>query len=269
MLHRFYTLNGVKFDPLELQVIRAVQWEDRDDKPLTLPMLQKMMDVANIRGKALVSFLISTGLRSGEAAQVELSDVDGVVVRIRNKIAKSGRGGTVYLTAEAREYLDLFLDVRDEYLRVANLKTFGWKRPEDYENRLFGISRETMRSIFARLYDTVDGERGRYHARCTIHSCRKYFRTQAVRSMPLDVVEKIMRHTGYLTAAYVRISDDETQQLFHAGEHALYITRSDQRLSQNELDNLKRENKELRERDAEYERRLRLVEKYIGEKGKE
>jgi len=269
ILHRFMEINGVFFDPLELNIVRALSTEDLDDKPLELSTLQKMMDLASVHGKAILSTLISTGMRRKECSLLLLSDLDKDLIRIRNEIAKGGRGGTVYLTSEAREYLDLWLKERPNYLERVKRKRFSEYRPKD-DQRLFACGDFTMRDIFHRLYMKVDGERGKYRDRCTLHSCRKYFRTHAVKTMPLDLVEKILRHTGYLTSSYVRISDAEARRVFHEGEHVLYITRKDQRLSDTKIDLLERKNKELSEKVGEIsdlKGRLLLLELYA-EKGK-
>jgi len=68
--------------------------------------------------------------------------------------------------------------------------------------------------------------------------------------MSIDLVEKIMRHSGYL-GQYIQIPDMEKQ--FHAGEAALYITRADHRVQGNKLDALQREN-------AALEARLKAIE---------
>jgi len=247
IIHRFYSLNGAKFDELDLNVLRPQRAEEQDDKPLELETLQKMMDLGDLHSRAILSGLTSTGMRAGECCKLRLSDVNGDTITIPNKIAKGNRGGKVYLTAEAREYLDLWLRDRDRYLKVARTKYYSKNIPVN-DDRLFCAAYPTLRRIFARLYDLVDGERGRYWSKCTIHSCRKYFRTHAVRSMPLDTVEKIMRHTGYLTSSYVRISDEEARKQFHAGEAELYITRADHRIQGGRLDALEAENAVLLER---------------------
>jgi integrase len=246
ILHRYFELNGVKFDPLELNIMKAQSNEEPDDKPLELETLQKMMDLTSVHGKAILSTLISTGMRRNECSRLLLSDLDGDTIKIRNEIAKGGRGGTVYLTSEAQEYIGLWLKERDDYIAQAVQKRYSQYRPRD-DQRLFACSDATMRDIFARLYQKVDGEKGKYRDRCTLHSCRRYFRTHAVKTMPLDVVEKILRHSGYLTGSYVRITDAEARRVFHEGESVLYITRSNHRITTTALDALKRENAELRE----------------------
>jgi integrase len=246
ILHRFMKLNGVKFDELELNVITAQSKEDPDDKPLEPETLQKMMDLTSVHGKAILSTLISTGMRRQECSRLLLSDMDGDTIRIRNEIAKGGRGGIVYLTAEAQEFIGLWLKQRDEYIRNASKKRYSESRPKD-DLRLFACSDATLRDIFARLYQKVDGEKGKYRDKNTLHSCRRYFRTHAVKTMPLDLVEKILRHSGYLTGSYVRISDDEARRVFHEGENVLYITRCDHRIQGSEVGALRREVVELRE----------------------
>jgi len=247
ILHRYFMINGVKFDPLELNILKAQRIDESDDKPLTLETLQKMMNLGSLHTKTILITLISTGMRAGECCQILLSDVKGDIIHIRPEIAKGRRGGDVYLTKEARDFMDLWLKDRDRYIKTADKrgkylvrKGYG-KAREKNDKRLFACSYATLLSTFSHLYDQVDGEQGKYHAKITPHSTRKYFRTQAVKTMPLDLVEKIMRHSGYLTDEYVRIPPEEARRQFHAGESALYILRSP------EVNDLKRERDELKE----------------------
>ena len=211
-----------------------------------------MMDLTDVHGRALLSFLVSTGCRASETSEILLSDVDGDVVTIKNEIAKGAHGGKVYLTSEAREYLDLWFKERADYIRIADarvkgLKKTGGTRPKQ-DNRLFCCSYTSLHRIFSRLYEKVDGQQGKYHAMCTIHSCRKFFRTHAATTMHTDLVTGLLRQTGYLDSTYVRMSDAEKYQQFKAGEASLYLTRADHRVQSSKLDQLQRENAVLLER---------------------
>lgn len=254
ILRRYFSLNGVEFDPLEFSVINKKTVQEINDKPISLETLQQMMDLTNVHGRAMLSFLVSTGCRAGEFCQLLLSDVDGDVVTIRNEIAKGGRGGKVYLTSEAREYLDLWLREREQYLKVVDARSkslmkMGILRPKN-DNRIFGVGYASFRKWFTRLYMSVDGERGKYGNMCTPHSCRKYFRTHAVKTMSLDLVENLMRHTGYLNSAYVRTTEEERRSEFHAGENILYLTRADHRITTNAVSSLKKELADVKEQMA-------------------
>jgi integrase len=268
VLRRYFTQNGVVFDELEYNATNPKVTREQNDKPLELATLQKMMDLTDPHGRALLSFLVSTGCRAGETCQIRLSDVQGDVVTIRNEIAKGGHGGKVYLTAEAREFLDLWLADRDDYIRIADarikgLKKTGGKRPQK-DDRLFATAYTGMHKIFTRLYDKVDGEQGKYHAMCTIHSCRKYFRTHAAQAMHPDLVTGLMRQTGYLDSTYVRMTDEEKRREFHAGEAVLYITRADHRVQTGKLSALERQNQELQARLAAIEEEGKRTERERG-----
>lgn len=268
ILRRYFTINGVEFDEMEFNAVKPKIVKEHNDKPLELETLQKMMDLTDTHGRALLSFLVSTGCRAGETAEILLSDVKGDVVTIRPEIAKSKQGGKVYLTSEAREYLDIWLRERSDYIRIADARMKGLcgkknphpsaPRPKN-DQRLFAISYNSMHRIFSRLYDKVDGEQGKYHAQCTIHSCRKFFRTHAAQTMHPDLVTGLMRQTGYLDSTYVRMSDAEKYQQFKAGESALYITRADHRIQDSKLSKLERMNQELRERLQQIENRENVI----------
>jgi integrase len=266
ILHRYMQINGVQFDVMQKNIFTLRCTEERDDKPLELQTLQRMMDLGSIQAKAIISTLISTGMRAGECSQLLLSDLNGDTITIPNKIAKSGRGGKVYLTTEAQEFIGLWLKERDQHIRRTTISTRNmFKEARKDDQRLFACSYNSIQQVFSRLYMKVDGEQGKYRAKCTPHSTRRYFRTHAVRSMPLDTVEKILRHSGYLTDAYVRISDEEVRKQFHAGEASLYITRKDHRIAQSEIDTLRRERDEQAVRISELADDMVLLKKVVGE----
>lgn len=245
ILLRYYKVNGITaFDELEIAVLKPRDYEEPDDKPLTLDILKKIMEVANIRERAMVTMLISTGMRAGELSAITTDDVDGDTVRIRPEVTHQ-RGRTVYLHAEARKALDVWLSHREEYKISIDRKYYSRGRTGE-DTRLFCCSYTSLKNIWLKLYNRVDGERGKYHAKCTTHSCRKYFRTNAVHKMDLDLVEKIMGHEGYLTKAYVRITDEDARRMFHEGEHTLYITRPDQRIQDGELAQLREKVAEMK-----------------------
>jgi integrase len=264
ILSRYMRMNGVVFDEMERQAARPRVTKEYCDKPLTVDLLRKMMDLTDAHGRAIITFLVSTGCRPGEAAQVLLSDVKSDVVTIRNEIAKGGRGGKVYLTAEAREYLDLWLRERDRHLQRNQRRTRGIQpgsKGPAIDKRLFGIKYSSLLGLFSRLYRKVDGERGKYgRNRCSPHSCRRYFRTVAAKELGVDITDKIMRHTGaYLSGSYVRLNDEEIREAFHRGEHALYVTREHQHPDRNEIEILKQERSELEDRMILMEKRMEEI----------
>lgn len=282
IIHRYMELNGVVFDELEYNAVRVSVTEERTDKPLTLDILQKMIDQGTPHTRALITFLVSTGCRAGETSKILLSDVgkiehgrfipdiNGDVVQVRNEIAKRKKGGLVFLTAEAREYLTIWLKDRERFIRDADKRTSQLftastrhervprkdegkriTRPEN-DQRLFACSYGTIDKAFVKLYMKVDGERTTGNkfqkAKITAHSCRAFFRTNAAKTMGIDLTEGILRHSGYLNQSYVRMTPEDRYTQFHEGEAALFVTRADHRIQAGKLDVLTKNNKELQER---------------------
>lgn len=278
VLRRYAVLNGVVFDELEFNAMKPKANKEHNDKPITLPMLQGMMDLTDAHGRSLLSFLVSTGVRAGELTQLQLSDIGriegerfvpditGDVINVRNEIAKGGHGGLVFLTDEAREYLTLWLKERDEYLAIADARMKGLVRAgahhrQEKDNRIFGVAYTSLHKWFTRLYEKVDGEKGKYHNSCTIHSCRKFFRTVAAQSMHPDLVTNLMRQTGYLDSTYVRMPVSDKYREFKAKEAGLYITRADHRIQGSKLDSLKQDNERLQAEINELRRMQELKDK--------
>ena len=55
------------------------------------------------------------------------------------------------------------------------------------------------------------------------HVLRKYFRTKLGAVIPVDVVEALMGHEGYLTEVYRKYSPDELGEFYTQGEHTLTV----------------------------------------------
>lgn len=277
-IHRYMVLNGVQFDELEGNVAKVQIEQERADKPVTVELLRKMMDQATPHGKLLITLLVSTGCRGGELSKLLLSDIgrienerfvtdiNGDVIQIRNEIAKRKKGGLVFLTREARDFLTAWLKNRDQFIKDADARTErlyvapkggkkhdtaprkenGTKatRPAN-DQRIFACSYQSLDKTFNRLYRVVDGERGAAGNMVSMHSCRAYFRTYAARSMGIDLAEGILRHSGYLNQAYVRMTLEERQRMFKEGESVLYITRPDSRIQNSKISELERKLSEL------------------------
>jgi len=180
VIGQFFKRNGAKLSDGESEVIRGKKVTEQHFKALSQETLQKMMARSNPHGRAILSMLVSTGMRSGEVSKLTIADIgrldpnakggfvsdlqDGRVVRIRNEIAKGNTGGKVYLTTEARQYLSEWLAIRDAHIsnyadRNRGLVAAGMsgKRPaKDY--RLFAVGYESLQAMFKRLYRDVDGE---------------------------------------------------------------------------------------------------------------
>ena len=177
----------------------------RDKKPSKV-LLRKILNYADIKLRALVLYLLSSGGRVGETLLFRLSDFDfdsdPPCVHIRGEITKGGAGGrTAYFSYEAKDAIQDWLRVKDRLRK----RSGGSYRGE----LVFPFSYKTARFMWNRACDKVgcderDRQTGRriYH----IHCLRKFFRSNV--GLDLDVVHALMGHAEYLDDAYVRLEEE-------------------------------------------------------------
>ncbi|RLF99377.1 MAG: hypothetical protein DRN49_04470, partial [Thaumarchaeota archaeon] len=133
-------------------------------------------------------------------------------------------------------------------------------------------------------------DQGTGRRKMRIHVLRKFFRSQLALAIPVDVVEALMGHRGYLTEVYRKYPRPEVQlaELYRRGEHMLTIFGSgnveelarrleeERRIIEEEtarltrlIDTLTLENSELRERLKELEedrKRMRILVEDMAER---
>lgn len=142
--------------------------------------------VCNLRDKALIAFLLSTGVRVGELAALDRSDVDleSNSVTFRGEKSRKGKFRTVYLDEYARRYLRAYLVARTDF----NPALFVSTRCYDGQPRRLteaGIEKIT-KAVTAKAGVTKKG---------TVHVFRKTFATRmADRGCPLNVIQDLLGH---------------------------------------------------------------------------
>jgi len=176
----------------------------RDKKPSKV-MLKKILNYADIKLRALVLYLLSSGGRIGETLLLRIDDFDFDAdpprVHIRGEITKGGIGErTAYFSYEARDALRDWLRVKVG-LRKRDGGSYGG-------DTVFPFRHETARYMWNRACDKAgygdkDQRTGRriYH----VHSLRKFFRSNV--GLDLDVIHALMGHGQYLDDAYLRLED--------------------------------------------------------------
>jgi integrase len=206
------------------------------EKDIDTETLKKILTHLDLKGKAVTLTLASSGMRIGELFQVKLPDVDLTTtppeIVVRGEGTKSGDTRTVFISSEAKEVLLEWLKVRDQYLNSAKDKNRGLvakgigKEKTVEDDRLFPFTdvnfREGWESALrkAGLWNK-DNTTGRSQTR--IHALRKFFRSQLALSCPLDIVEALMGHEGYLTEAYRRYTRKQMGEYYLKAEHQITV----------------------------------------------
>ncbi|MEM2178261.1 MAG: site-specific integrase [Candidatus Methanomethylicaceae archaeon] len=93
---------------------------------LTKEVLKKILEHLELKGRTLVLFLASSGIRIGEALKLKLNDIDldqdPPIVYVRGEYTKSGDSYYTFISKEAKESLIEWLKIREQFLNKQNLK---------------------------------------------------------------------------------------------------------------------------------------------------
>ncbi|MGD0330874.1 MAG: site-specific integrase [Nitrososphaeria archaeon] len=245
------------------------------DKVPSNEELKKILSHMSIEGKALFLVLSSSGMRIGESLKLKLSDLeDGTPykVKIRGEYTKSGNSRITFISKESVLFLNEWLKVRQNHLNSENGKTRLHASKED--ERIFPYRVQTAYYMWRNAL-TQSGymKRDSSTNRMTIHPhvLRKFYRTRLGSIIPVDIVETLMGHEGYLTEVYRKYQDDPDAlgKFYMQGEHTLTVFGSGEDV--NKLrEEISEKNKELQTlvnslatENISLRNRLEVVEKEI------
>jgi integrase len=245
--------NDIELSQKDLKTLRKRMpkakggWTAEED--FDIEVLKKVLAHTDEKGRALILTLASSGMRIGEALCIMLEDVDiskkPPEIVVRGLYTKNGETRVVFISSEAKEAVEEWLKIRTDYLKAAVNKNNGLvkkaeaKPKSESDDRLFPFSDAVVRELWSRALSKAglnakDNATGRLKYR--VHGLRKFFRSQLALTCPVDVVEALMGHEGYLTAAYRRYTKKQMAEYYLKAEHHVTITgRGDIREIQDKL----------------------------------
>ena len=176
--------------------IKRIKTDKRIKKPFTDMELEQLRNYTeNIKEKALMEFLLSTGCRVTEVARLHIQDIDFN----KSEAIVYGKGDkerVVYISDRSMYYLRLYLEYRKE---EQNTSVF-------LNRNHYGMTKHNIEVLFSKL-----GERAgikKVHP----HRFRRTFATNALkRGMSLQNLQKLMGHEkiettmGYCDVAEIGI----------------------------------------------------------------
>jgi integrase len=235
---------------------KRIRATTRDKKP-TKPQIKRLLNYVDVKGKALILFLASSGARIGETLQLKEEDfnleADPPSVHIRGEIIKGGVGErTTYFSYEARDAIKDWVSIKNG---------MGKRDGSTYkDDRVFPFVVSTANDLFNRACDkagigTRDKRTGRrvYH----LHSLRKFFRTKI--GLDLDVTHSLMGHSEYLDQSYLRQEQEEIAKAYLEAMPNVSIYGGQSQ----EIKSLEEENVELKDRLSKTEVKLAQIEKLL------
>ena len=202
-------------------------------------IIDKLLKHMDLKGKSLILTLASSGMRINEALQITLDDINldsnPPQISIRPEYTKTKMYRITFISKEAKNMLDEWLNVREKYIKESLNKNMGFvkkgigtKKAED-DNRIYPFSRSVMDQMWEKALvnaNLLSHDKSTNRKTLRIHQMRKYFRTQL--GDKVDIVEALMGHEGYLTKAYRRYNNKQLAEYYLKNERLLYISMSDE-----------------------------------------
>jgi len=235
--------------------------QTQDKKP-TRTQLKKILNYVDIKGKAMILFLLSSGARIGETLQLQEEDfsldAEPPSVHIRGEYTKGGVGErTVYFSYEARDAIKDWIQIKDKMGKRDGRGTYQSKK-------VFPFTHHTAKTIWNLACDKAglgirDQRTNRriYH----LHSLRKFFRTKI--GLDLDVTHALMGHVEYLDASYLRQEQEEIAEAYlEAMPNVSVYSILDSELKQETM-NLKKELQTLQINEKSKDERIKELEKQL------
>jgi len=210
-----FRVNGIGL-MLPYRVPKSIRYPDRSPTP---EELARIIDIADLRDKVIVSLLALSGVRIGTLTKLQYRhvklDLESGIVPVHMHIEAEITKGKyhdydTFIGSEGVEYLKAYLRAR----RVGNERLEGGRKRgmpteeivdssplirNEHQTIVAPISPGTVHYAVQGLYHRAGlierCGRARYDLRA--HSIRKYFRTQlgAISTIPTDYIEYMMGHT--------------------------------------------------------------------------
>ena len=192
---------------IEQNPVKSVKLRGEDVEIISFSMEEEIAirDVqCSGRDKALIAFLLSTGVRVGEAVSLNRVNVDMIQgsVTFRGEKSRKGKFRTVYLDQYAKRYLGMYLASRTDQ----NPALFASERLYGGEPRRIGCA--AMEKITKRICREAGVTR-----KGTVHVFRRTFATRlAERGCPIEIIQELMGHAdaGTTLKSYIAKGKNRT-----------------------------------------------------------
>lgn len=226
---KYFAYNDISIDRTKFKAkVVMPRVQQPDDRAPSVEELRRILSWGKLRTKALILFLVSSGMRIGEAIKIKVKDVDfnSIPTRIRlspQTASKTGQGRTVYISREATEYIKDYLGPRLNETcswlfvsEVDNSKPMGedraWRTITDcIEKAGLGISKETTACNRRKLHP---------------HSFRKFFFSRVVGIIGETAAHALMGHGTYLQTYYRRTEQERAQDYLRCMPYLTIIKES-------------------------------------------
>lgn len=193
----------VSFDYRDIKMPKVRDKKVEYLSPEELDDVRKCFDISTLPGlrtRALVEFLLDTGLRIGEAISLNRNQVNFETLEIEVLNIKTKEWGSVYMTDRSAKWLQLYLE----------------KREDDHE-ALFISGRDRLLSVTSRNYIRTKTKHLNLGKKVGHHIFRRTLGTYLVRNKSVDIksAQEILRHKSERTTLkyYIGVNKERCKKL--------------------------------------------------------
>jgi integrase len=240
LVQGFFSYYDLELSTKELKFIRHklpkgnVRTVDKDMDTETIRVILQHLDV---KGRALILVLASSGMRIHETLSVTLDDIDfkskPVCITIRGENSKTGDNRITFISDEATQAVNEWLKVRADYIKSsANrnnglVKTGRGAAKTDYDDgRLFPFSDQNASALWNNAITKaglLSRDKSTNRKQLHYHQLRKFFISQLSLIVSKEIGEMLAGHAGYLTDAYRRYTKKQLAEEYLKGQHLITI----------------------------------------------
>jgi len=246
------------------------------EKDMDIDTIRVILQHLDIKGRALVLVLASSGMRINEALSFTLDDIDfnttPTCISVRGENTKTGETRISFISAEATQAINEWLKVRPEYIKTSAKRNNGLvmigkghQKLDSDDGRLFPFTDQNASVMWENALTKaglLSIDKSTKRKQLHYHQFRKFFISQLSLLVSKEIPEMLAGHSGYLTNAYRRYTKKQLAEEYLKGQHLLTI-QAPKELQQIEsefkaklqthddiLTKVIKENYELKERDA-------------------
>jgi len=207
------------------------------ERDLDIDTIRTIIQHLDVKGRALVLVLASSGIRINEALSLNLDDIDltskPAVITVRGETSKTGDNRITFISTEAIQAVNEWLKVRTDYIRSSAKRNIGLvengrakPKSSDDDGRLFPFSDQNANTLWDNAVEKAglfSRDKNTNRKQLHYHQFRKFFISQLSLIVSKEIAETLAGHNGYLTDSYRRYTKKQLAEEYKKGEHLLTI----------------------------------------------
>lgn len=207
------------------------------EKDMDIETIRTILQHLDIKGKALVLVLASSGMRISETLSITLEDIDfkntPTLITIRGENTKNGDNRITFISSEATQAVNEWLKVRAEYIESSAARNNGLvksgrgnRKDKNDDGRLFPFSDQNANVMWDNALvraDLLSRDKTTNRKQLHYHQLRKFFISQLSLLISKEIAEMLAGHEGYLTSAYRRYTKKQLADEYLKAQHLVTI----------------------------------------------